>query len=328
LNQGEVDAMSRRLEKPQQPEAKGNRWPYLLGGIGAGTALAYLLDPVLGRKRRSRARDKLVHAAHEGTREVRRAECAIANRAQGLLARVRASFRPEPATDEVIRERVRSALGRSCSHAGALEVSVTDGAVVLSGPILAREHARLLRDASRVRGVRAVHDQLTRHVHPSSIPGLQGGRARAPAAATRVRGADLMKREVRVIGEDDTVSRAAELMTMANVGFLPVCDRQRRVIGTLTDRDVVVRVIARDRSPGTCLVGDVMTRDVVACRADDDISLAELAMAQRQVSRLLVTSADGTLEGVISLSDIAAREPARRAASTLRAVAFREAQRV
>jgi CBS domain-containing protein len=241
---------------------------------------------------------------------------------------MRASFRPEPATDEVIRERVRSALGRSCSHAGSLEVSVTDGEVVLSGPILAREHARLLRDASRVRGVRAVHDQLTRHVHPSSIPGLQGGRARSPASGTGVRCADLMKREIRTIGEDDTVSRAAEIMTMANVGFLPVCDRQRRVIGTLTDRDVVVRVIARDRSPGTCLVGDVMTRDVVSCRADDDISLAELAMGQRQVSRLLVTSSDGTLEGVISLSDLAAREPPRRAAGTLRAVAVREAQRV
>jgi CBS domain-containing protein len=322
----DINAGKRQRQQQQQRGSSLGYWPLLLGGIGVGSALTYLLDPALGRTRRARTLDKLVHATHVGSRDVRRAERVVANRAQGLLSRLRAALRPEEAVDDVVMERVRSTLGRICSHASAIDAAVAGGEVVLSGPVLEREHARILRDVSRVRGVKAVYDKLERHVHPTNIPGLQGGR-RGLSVGSGTRCLDLMKREVRTVGEDDTIYRAAELMTMANVGFLPVCDRQRKVVGTLTDRDVVVRVIAKERSAVTSRVGDVMSRDVVACRPDDDIAVAEQLMGQRQVSRLVITRDDGTLEGIISLSDIIKREPAHRAAGTLRAVANREAQR-
>jgi CBS domain-containing protein len=291
--------------------------------------LGYLFDPSRGRQRRARTRDKAVHALHEGPRDAQRLQTMVTNRARGLACRLRAALLPEPATDEVIKERTRAAIGRVCSHAHAIEVSVTDGEVVLSGPIIEREHARVLRDASRVRGVRAVHDQLARHVHPGKVPGLQGGRGRAPAASNgyRTRCADVMKSDVRTVGERDSVSRAADLMTVANIGFLPVIDQQRRVVGTLTDRDIVVRVVAQGRLSAETRVGEVMSRDVASCRSDDDVSMAETLMGQRQVSRLVLTREDGTLAGVISLSDIAERESLQRAGGTLRAVAAREAQR-
>ena len=68
-----------------------------------------------------------------------------------------------------------------------------------------------------------------------------------------------------------------------------------------------------------------MSRNVVACRPDDELSVVEQFMAYYQVSRLVISDERDVLVGVISLSDIAEREPAKRAARTMRAVAAREA---
>lgn len=70
-----------------------------------------------------------------------------------------------------------------------------------------------------------------------------------------------------------------------------------------------------------------MTRQVIACRPDDLLSLAEDLMAQNQISRLVITDGEGTLKGVLSLSDLIEHESGGRAARMLRAVAAREAQR-
>jgi len=140
-----------------------------------------------------------------------------------------------------------------------------------------------------------------------------------------MRCAEIMKRNVQTVREADSVQWAAEKMAMANVGFLPVCDEMGRVLGAITDRDITIRSVAKGRAPGGCLVGEVMTRQVVACRPDDTLSDAERLMAQHQKSRVVITDGNGVLMGVISLSDIAENEPARRTAKTLRQVAAREA---
>src|SRR4029079_10447981 len=120
---------------------------------------------------------------------------------------------------------------------------------------------------------------------------------------------------------------AAEIMSVANVGFLPVLDGDRRVVGTITDRDIVVRGGALGRAQADRSVADVMSHNVVACRPEDEMAIVEQFMAYYQVSRLVITNERDELVGVISLSDIAEREPAKRAARTLRAVAAREAPR-
>jgi CBS domain-containing protein len=137
-----------------------------------------------------------------------------------------------------------------------------------------------------------------------------------------------MKQYVQTVGEDDTIRWAAEKMAMANVGFLPVCDGSGKVLGTITDRDITIRATAKGRVPEECRVGEIMSRQVVACRADDDLEDVERLMAQHQKSRLLVTSESGGLIGVISLSDVAESDSGRRVAKTLREVAAREAPRV
>jgi CBS domain-containing protein len=297
----------------------------LLSAFGSGAALLFFLDPIVGRRRRARLRDRMTGTLHLAEREVIKAERRATNRARGLYARARSAFESKDVLDEVLEERVRAAIGRVCSHAGAVDVLATNGGVMLSGAILEREHQHVLSEAHRVRGVRSVTDRLERHARPENIPGLQEPR-RPPLRSERPC-AELMKRDVQSVMETDTAQQAAEIMAVRNIGFLPVCDAARNIVGTLTDRDIAVRVIAQGLSPTDCLVADAMTRGVVACHPDDPLTTAEELMAKHHVSRLVITDEDGYLVGVISLSDLVEREGPRRAARTLRAVATREAQR-
>ncbi|WP_437489751.1 CBS domain-containing protein [Sorangium sp. So ce1014] len=135
---------------------------------------------------------------------------------------------------------------------------------------------------------------------------------------------EIMKREIQSVMTEDTIQTAACKMRDANVGFLPVCDDQGKVLGTLTDRDLAIRVLA-DNRPLSTKAGDVMTRAVVACRPDDEVQRAEQLMGQHHKSRVLCTEADGRLVGIISLSDIAQREDDKNTAQTIRRVTEREA---
>jgi CBS domain-containing protein len=137
---------------------------------------------------------------------------------------------------------------------------------------------------------------------------------------------EIMKRQIQTSGEDETLQRAAEKMASANIGFLPVCDDSRKVLGIITDRDITIRAVAKNMS-GDTRVGEVMTRAVVSCQAGDDLAVAEQRMIQHRVSRVVIEDERGILNGIISLSDIAEREPGRRAAIVLREVAAREAPR-
>jgi CBS domain-containing protein len=135
---------------------------------------------------------------------------------------------------------------------------------------------------------------------------------------------EIMKSDVETIREDATIQEAATKMANAHVGFLPICDDAGKVLGTITDRDITVRAVARNQQPSACKVSEVMTREVIACRPNDSLGTAEQAMADHHKSRVLVTDLDGFLLGVISLSDIAVKEQSSRAAVTLRHIAARE----
>jgi CBS domain-containing protein len=108
-----------------------------------------------------------------------------------------------------------------------------------------------------------------------------------------------------------------------NVGFLPVCDAEQKVLGTLTDRDIAVRVMAEAKPPSTP-VEQVMTREAVTCKPQDDIQKVQQLMAQNHKSRILCVDDQRKLVGIISLSDIAQHEPGPRASETLRQVSERE----
>jgi len=127
---------------------------------------------------------------------------------------------------------------------------------------------------------------------------------------------EVMTREVECLGPSDTVNVAARKMRELDVGFLPICRADGTPLGTLTDRDIVLRVVA-DSQPYTTTAESCMSPDVVACRADDEIERAEALMRTNQVSRVLCLDDVGRVAGVISLADIAQYEAEQEAGHIL-----------
>jgi len=118
---------------------------------------------------------------------------------------------------------------------------------------------------------------------------------------------ELMKTDFQCIAPSEQTRSAARMMRDANIGFLPICDDSGRVLGTVTDRDIAVRLVADGLDPNIP-VENVMSREVICAAPDDDLEQAEELMASRRKSRLMIVGDDGRLAGVISLSDIARRD--------------------
>jgi CBS domain-containing protein len=115
---------------------------------------------------------------------------------------------------------------------------------------------------------------------------------------------DVMTREPIALGSTETMARAAKQMRDADVGDVMVVDGGR-VIGLVTDRDIVVRGIAEDLDPFTTTLATVCTRDVVTVGAADTVDSAVRLMREHAVRRLPVLADDGSPLGVVSLGDIA-----------------------
>ena len=134
---------------------------------------------------------------------------------------------------------------------------------------------------------------------------------------------ELMTAEVGVVQPGQDVATVARLMRELNVGFVPVCQREQ-VVGVLTDRDIAIRVVAEGRSCET-KAEDVMTEDIVSCHPTADIKEAERLMRAHQVNRILIVDDDARLAGVISLTDLAQFEDARKVGQMFGDISGREA---
>jgi hypothetical protein len=148
-------------------------------GLGLGTGLMFLLDPDRGKRRRALLRDKCAWSARKTGETAQVTARDLRNRVQGIANSVQSTFRSEPVDDGKLTDRVRSKLGRNVSHPRAIEVSVQNGRVTLSGPILSEEVPYLLACVNRVSGVKEVVNHLELHDEADNHPALQGGRERA-----------------------------------------------------------------------------------------------------------------------------------------------------
>src|SRR5688572_411978 len=115
---------------------------------------------------------------------------------------------------------------------------------------------------------------------------------------------DIMTRDVEVIPPNASLKEAADKMDALNVGPLPVCDGDR-LVGVITDRDIVVRATAAALDPRVATVRDAMTDDVIYAFEDQDVREAARLMEEKQIRRLIVLSRDKRLVGIVSLGDIA-----------------------
>ena len=115
---------------------------------------------------------------------------------------------------------------------------------------------------------------------------------------------DVMTSDCECIGENETVQDAAKRLKDLNVGSMPICGEDDRLKGMLTDRDIVVKVIAEGQDPAATTAGQLGEGKPVTIGADDSIDEALRTMAEHKVRRLPVI--DGhQLVGIVAQADIA-----------------------
>ncbi len=116
---------------------------------------------------------------------------------------------------------------------------------------------------------------------------------------------EIMTRDVQSIENTSTVQQAAQLMKKLNVGCIPVTENGR-VVGIITDRDVVMRNVADGKTPENTRVDEVMSKSLITATPDMDVHRAADMMAQNQIRRLPVLEKD-RMVGIVSIGDLAVR---------------------
>jgi uncharacterized protein (DUF2267 family)/CBS domain-containing protein len=185
------------------------------------------------------------------------------------------------------------------------------------------------RPVSPERAVRAVLSTIQRHIAEAETAKVRHAlpediRKLWPANADArplkhgdgsMKVADVMSRNVRLASPDDTLQEIAKRMTAEDVGFLPVGENDR-LVGMITDRDIVARAVALGRDGQSSRVRDAMTEDVKYCFEDDTVDSAMQNMSDIQVRRLPVVNRNKRLVGIVSLADAAMKyDPAAAGAA-------------
>jgi CBS domain-containing protein len=118
---------------------------------------------------------------------------------------------------------------------------------------------------------------------------------------------DIMTKDPVCCLSSDPISAAAELMRKHDVGVLPVVlsQRNKRLVGIITDRDLVLRIVADERDPHRSTMDEIMTRPVVTCSPDDEYQKALELMERNQLRRIPQIDNSGRVVGIISQGDIA-----------------------
>lgn len=120
---------------------------------------------------------------------------------------------------------------------------------------------------------------------------------------------EVMTREPACCEPGESVTQVAGIMKREDVGAVPVVDshEDRKLIGMVTDRDLVVRVLAEGTPAERATVRDAMSANPVACREEDEVTRAVELMADRQVRRMPIVDDQGRLTGIIAQADVATR---------------------
>ena len=133
-----------------------------------------------------------------------------------------------------------------------------------------------------------------------------------------MRVSEIMTREPATVRPDSTLGEVAMLMKQEDCGSLPVVD-DGRLVGIVTDRDVVVRAIAAGKDPKSTHVSDVMSADPITVRPEDSVADAEDVMRSRQVRRLPVVE-DDRLVGILVTAQVARHEKERATGETIKEI--------
>ena len=126
---------------------------------------------------------------------------------------------------------------------------------------------------------------------------------------------DVMSRDPQVAKPSDTIAAVARRMSEIDSGVLPVVEGDE-IVGVITDRDIVIRVVGEDRDNEIC-VSEVMTSPVVTCVESENLKVATKKMAELQMRRMVIVDGAAKLVGILSLGDVAREDSARKVGHTL-----------
>ena len=130
---------------------------------------------------------------------------------------------------------------------------------------------------------------------------------------------DVMTRGVRALSPQDTATMAAQAMQELDVGAIPVCN-QERLVGIVTDRDLVLRGVAQSRLDADTPIDDLMSRQPLWCFEDQPVEDVLAYMRKAQVRRVPVLDRENRLVGMVSLGDLAVKGDQGQAGSALRSI--------
>jgi CBS domain-containing protein len=130
---------------------------------------------------------------------------------------------------------------------------------------------------------------------------------------------EIMTGGVQCIQEDESILEAAQKMQQLGVGALPICGNDNRLKGMITDRDIVVKVLAAGKDPASTTAGDLAEGKPVTIGADDSLKELVRTMAQQEVKRLPVIDGQ-TLVGVVSEADLAEHATPEQVVAVVRGV--------
>jgi CBS domain-containing protein len=127
---------------------------------------------------------------------------------------------------------------------------------------------------------------------------------------------DLMTKSVECVSPDMRVDEIAKTMKSMDIGFVPVCQNDR-LVGTVTDRDIVLRGLADGKDMKDCKAGDIMTPEVFWCYEDQTAEEVGDYMSKKEIRRVVVIGRDKRIAGVISIGDLAKRGEQSKAGETI-----------
>ncbi len=139
------------------------------------------------------------------------------------------------------------------------------------------------------------------------------------ATSARQKCRDIMTKNPTAADREMTLREVAALMRDGDFGVLPVVEKEtKKLVGILTDRDIVVRAVAEGKDISSATVGDAMTEKLFTATPDDFVFEAVRTMGENQVRRIPIVDKEGILQGIIAMADIALEmEDEREIAETL-----------
>jgi len=114
---------------------------------------------------------------------------------------------------------------------------------------------------------------------------------------------EIMTSNVECLAPDASVREIAQEMKSLDVGFIPICENDR-LVGTVTDRDIVIRAVAEGVDVNTSRAREIMSREVIYAFEDDDVKTVAEKMRDKDVRRILILDEAKRLVGVVSIGDI------------------------